>query len=248
MPNCQVYDPEFFQGHLEDSWNSARVVVPIVCGLVRPSSVIDVGCGSGTWLAVFRELGVSRVLGLDGDYVPRSSLAVPPDCFQVVDLNEQIPVNEKFDLALCLAVAEHLPRRSAPCLVGSLVKLAPVVLFSAAVPLQGGTNHVNEQWPEYWASLFWEFRYTRRDVIRRQIWNDSRVAWWYRQNVFLFVHYDHLDSYPGLAETGSGPDDLIMVRAEILKDHLCLRRTLRRLPGRLLSAAARRFRGRNGTA
>ena len=246
MADPKFYSRQFYQAQVEGSLRSAKIVVPILCEVLRPSSVIDVGCGCGAWLAVFRELGVGRVFGLDGDYVPRSSLLVSRDCFRAVDLNRPVLLEEKFDLALCLEVAEHLPRKCAPGLVGSLVKLAPVVVFSAAVPLQGGTNHVNEQWPEYWAALFGRYRYARIDAIRQAIWKDRDVDWWYRQNIFLFVQEDRVDSYPELAKARGGADDLMLVRAGVLRDHLWLRRTLKSLPGRILGAVKERLSGNKG--
>ena len=39
------------------------VVVPIVLGLLGSSSVVDFGCGRGTWLRACLENGVRDVLG-----------------------------------------------------------------------------------------------------------------------------------------------------------------------------------------
>jgi hypothetical protein len=85
---------------------------------------------------------------------------------------------------LCLEVAEHLPADSAPTLIDSLVSLGPVILFSAAIPFQGGTHHVNEQWPEYWARHF-----SPRDIMRtvRRRFGVHDVEWYYAQNILLYV-------------------------------------------------------------
>ncbi len=246
MTDDCTYGPEFFEAHLEGSLRSARVVAPILCELIGPSSVVDIGCGCGAWLAALRECGVSRVLGLDGDYVSRSSLLVSPDCFRPANLEEPISLDERFDLALCLEVAEHLPKRAAPILIGSLAKLAPAILFSAAIPLQRGTNHVNEQWPQYWAELFGRFGYKRIDAIRPRIWTDARVEWWYRQNAFLFVREDLVGSYPALDQAERAADDLMLVHAAVLNEHVWLRRILRRLPARVFNSAAGRLLRRNG--
>ncbi len=60
------YDSEFFESVNAQSLASARVVVPLVMGLVQPKKVVDVGCGQGVWLHVFLEHGVEAVRGLDG--------------------------------------------------------------------------------------------------------------------------------------------------------------------------------------
>src|SRR5262249_5217435 len=147
------YDAAFYEAQADGSLRSARVVVPLVTRLVEPRSVVDVGCGVGTWLRAFVENGVEDVLGVDGAYVDRNRLCIDPARFQAMDLARPQPLGRTFDLAVCLEVGEHLPTRAAPGLVAMLTA-APVVLFSAAIPGQGGTNHVNEQWPNFWQRLF----------------------------------------------------------------------------------------------
>ena len=161
---------------------------------IQPSSVIDVGCGVGTWLAVLAESGVADAWGIDGDYVDRTLLEIPQERFLPHDLTLPIHLERRFDLVLCLEVAEHLPADSAHTLIDSLVSLGPVIVFSAAIPFQGGTHHVNEQWPEYWARHFSAKGYAPVDYVRRQIWQLHDVAWYYAQNILLFVERGYLNS------------------------------------------------------
>lgn len=181
------YTTEFFDTIRDGSRRSAEVVVPIVLEVLKPKSVIDVGCGDGTWLSVFVEMGVKDVLGLDGEYVKATQLRIPQDRFNATDLSSPFTVARKFDLAMSLEVAEHLPPPSARGFVESLSRLAPLILFSAAIPLQGGTNHLNEQWPEYWVELFRTHDYLPIDFIRGTIWNNQKVEWYYSQNTLLFA-------------------------------------------------------------
>ena len=167
--------------------------MPQVLELLRPRSVVDVGCGCGTWLAVFRRHGVEDVLGIDGDYVDREQLDIPREQFFPHDLMTRLRLGRTFDLAMSLEVAEHLPPEAATGFVASLTRLAPRVLFSAAVPHQGGEGHVNRQWPAYWAELFGAHGYVAIDCFRRGLWLDERVEWWYAQNVLLYVRRDRLD-------------------------------------------------------
>ena len=148
------YTSAFFQNRARGSRASADRIVSICTELQHPHSVIDIGCGTGEWLAVFAEQGASKVTGYDGDYVDRSLLAIPTESFHGVDLVEWLEREageERYDLAISLEVAEHLPKRVGEALVARLTELAPAVLFSAAIPFQGGTGHINEQWQSYWA-------------------------------------------------------------------------------------------------
>jgi SAM-dependent methyltransferase len=182
-----AYSADYFDAFREGALASARVVVPMLEEWFRPRSVVDVGCGSGAWLAVWREHGVTDILGIDGPYVDPSTLLISPAQFQALDLRRPFALDRKFDLALCLEVAEHLPARVAASLVRSLINLAPIVLFSAAVPLQTGAGHINERWPNYWRDQFAHHDYMFLDPIRPRIWHDARVEIWYRQNIFLAV-------------------------------------------------------------
>lgn len=126
-------------------------------------------------------------MGIDGDYVNRERLLIDRTCFRPHDLALPIQLDQMFDLAISLEVAEHLPTRASGSFVESLVRAAPVVLFSAAIPGQGGTRHINEQWPEFWQELFGTFDYQCLDLIRSRIFLEPKVEWWYKQNVLVFM-------------------------------------------------------------
>jgi len=179
------YTSTFYNRQRAGSYRSSRKVLPIVLDAVRPDSIVDIGCGVGTWLSSARELGVKRTLGIDGHWV-RGLVADPAIEIRPAQIEEPIEVDEDFDLALCLEVAEHLTPNRARGLVADLTRLAPHVLFSAAVPEQGGNNHLNEQWQGYWAELFAAHGYGARDIVRPRVRWSFGVEYWYRQNAILY--------------------------------------------------------------
>jgi SAM-dependent methyltransferase len=186
-PSAVSYDRSFYEYVDGSARSAAQVVVPMLFELLPVSSVIDIGCGTGGWLHAFGELGVTDVLGLDSGRVPDDLLKIEPSQFRVVDLTNPPTVDRTFDLALSLEVAEHLPSDAADRFVAFLCSLAPVVAFSAAIPGQGGEEHLNEQWPSYWAARFADHGFAAVDVVRGAIWDDERVDWFYRQNLLLYV-------------------------------------------------------------
>lgn len=194
------YSPEFYDWQEEGALRSAREIVPQVLGLVRPESVLDVGCGTGVWLSVFQENGVQDIQGVDGEYIERDRLKIPQEKFKEHDLENGFDLEKQFDLVSCLEVAEHISEGNARNFIDSLTRHAPAILFSAAIPHQGGVSHVNEQWPSYWASLFREKGYVPLDVVRRKVWDNENVEWWYAQNVLLFVKTDSLVNNPSLLQ------------------------------------------------
>ena len=181
-----IYGEDFFMGLQPGSRLSAKAIVPLVVELIRPSSIVDVGCGTGEFLKVFQECGVDEILGIDGAYVEKSQLAIPQEHFMILDISKPFTIDKIHDLAVCLEVAEHLPPESASGFIESLSHLAPVILFSAAIPHQYGTNHVNEQWLEYWVQLFRARGFEPVDALRKRIWNNRQIEFWYRQNIILF--------------------------------------------------------------
>ena len=192
----QHYTQELYQYLQKTAQESAKEIIPILWEFVQPKRVIDVGCGTGTWLSAFQEFGVKDILGIDGDWVDPKMLEIPKANFLALDLTQPLPIAQQFDLVISLEVAEHLPSECAQLFVESLVKLGPVILFSAAVPFQGGTNHVNEQWPDYWAKLFQEQGYVAIDCVRNKIWQNERVKWYYAQNMLIFANIEYLTTNP----------------------------------------------------
>jgi SAM-dependent methyltransferase len=179
------YSARFYDLQRNGSSRSARIMLPIVFSELRPRSVIDVGCGVGTWLQPARELGADRTVGLDGEWVRAFPVHSSID-IRHAQFEEPIELAESFDLALCLEVAEHLSPMRARGLVADLTRLAPHVLFSAAIPRQGGHLHLNEQWQSYWANLFAAEGYGARDIVRPRVRWSRGVEFWYRQNAILY--------------------------------------------------------------
>jgi SAM-dependent methyltransferase len=167
---------------------SALKILGILFDYFKPESALDMGCGLGSWLLAAAELGVADVYGVEGSWVDRSQLVVDPQLVTICDLEQEISLERRFDLAICLEVGEHLFEQAAGKLVSSLVRHSDLILFSAAIPHQGGHHHVNERFPDYWAAIFATHKFRPLDFIRPRIWNDTSVLWWLRQNTLIFAH------------------------------------------------------------
>ncbi|MEX2175672.1 MAG: methyltransferase domain-containing protein [Pirellulaceae bacterium] len=243
---ASLYDAAFFDSIDDGSLASARAIVPLVRELVPCQTVVDVGCGRGAWLRGFQEQGAATILGYDGDYVDRSRLLIPSECFRPTDIAQPFSIEGRFDLAVCLEVGEHLPHSRAAGLVRTLTEAAPAVLFSAALPGQGGTHHVNEQWPRFWQKHFARYDFVRLDPIRRQVWRHPAVKWWYQQNVFLFVDRATIDRHPNLLPEQPADDlCLHLVQERVLNQYGSVRGLFKQLVKAVGRAAARVVTGRS---
>lgn len=198
---------------------AAQVILPYVFEILEPQSVLDVGCGTGTWLLEAAKLGCVNLVGIEGDHLDRSKFVCPEARLLIHDLEKPFNLEERFDLLLCLEVAEHLNKSAAEGFINSLALHSDNILFSAAIPFQGGQNHVNEQWPSWWQRLFENQGYKAYDILRLKFWNNEEVFYWYKQNMILYSRNELKDLKPveGLVLSMVHPE-LYMRKSQQLKN------------------------------
>jgi hypothetical protein len=188
MSQFERYDRQFYEARCDGSLRSARVIIPILLQYFPVRSVVDIGCGIGTWLKVFEENSVPHILGIDGPHIDRTALVTQRKEFLSVDLSTELPLVDRYDLAMSLEVVEHLPEQLSTSFVTKLTEAAPIVLFSAAVPGQPGVQHINMQWQDYWRAIFGGRNYVALDIIRPAVWGRGDVDYWYQQNTIVYCH------------------------------------------------------------
>ncbi len=216
--SASPYDHGFYGDQAPGSARSASVVLPVVHQLLRPASVVDVGCGVGTWLRAALDLGAARVVGVDGEYALAAGLQIPVESFVAADLANAVPpLDERFDLAISLEVAEHLPAARSDGFVAELCACSDVVLFSAAIEGQLGTDHINLQPQSAWVERFAQHGYRAFDLVRPRVWNDERVEPFYRQNVLVYVNRERADLTSAASELAlAGPQLVDVVHPDLL--------------------------------
>jgi hypothetical protein len=105
-----------------------------------------------------------------------------------------------FDLMLCVEYAQHVPPDDSVRLVRSLCERSLRVVFSAALPRQSGSSHINCRSQHDWIELFATFGFTCLDAFRPLLWQATHVAPAVRQNAFLMVRRDLRGEHPHLQE------------------------------------------------
>jgi hypothetical protein len=183
------YSIDFYSDLEKSSSTSAKVLVPILIKKFHPISVIDFGCGGGSFVRQFLSNGVQDVTGVEGEWILNVKHLATEDWLRVYDLKKPIKLERKFDMAVCLEVAEHLPFEFSRTLIETLVAASDRIAFSAAIPGQSGTDHINLQFPDYWAHLFEEHGYFLEWDPRPSIWHTRGVAPWYQQNLLIYRKY-----------------------------------------------------------
>jgi hypothetical protein len=172
---------------------NATKCLKLVRSFMPLGDVVDFGCGIGAWVYAAEQLGATSALGIEGDWITGTDTIVDKAKIRIADLAADPPIfTKEFDLAMAIEVAEHLPEASADAFCRSLASASNRILFSAAIPKQGGVGHVNEQPLPYWVEKFWALGYVPLELIRPYIANDKSVYFWLRQNLIMFVAYDEL--------------------------------------------------------
>lgn len=195
--------PETHQAVRDETTTSAEVILPMIARTHgEPSGILDVGCGpERLWLReAHRIWGTSSMLGLDLD---EATDAFPMAFAWDAESGEPLPLRagphptelredgspatgqSRWPLVLCLEVAEHLSEEAGDHLVSELCRVAERVVWSAAIPGQGGDGHVNEQPPFYWGARFNAHGFFLTDPWRHALWSHPGVAPWYAQNLML---------------------------------------------------------------
>jgi hypothetical protein len=172
------YTSRYYQRISEGSIRSAKIVMEAL--YFKPVTAIDVGCGLGEW-----NNGNREYFGID-HRIRRKDLMILESQYMDCDLDKEFPsIQGPFGLCICLEVAEHLLPPRAELLVAFLCSLSDRVLFSAAIPHQGGVGHKNEQWQSYWAELFRKNGFGASE-FQPDIRANREVEPWYRNNLILY--------------------------------------------------------------
>jgi len=228
---------KFLFDHLRDqSYDAAKKIIPVLLEIIDlPSSVLDLGGGTGGWCAAFKEQGVSEIYCIDHPTARESKLLVEQSEFEACDLDEELPTVRDVDLALCIEVMEHLPPERATRAIEYLAECSELIVFSAAVPRQGGTGHINERWPTYWETVFKDLGYDCFDCVRPAIIKKSNIPYWIRQNIRIFATPERASKLP-LENNSFVGSEFYVIHRSIAERKPTLRELVRHLPEAIMKS------------
>ena len=194
-----IYNEEFWRAnHGDYNYRSAKIILPILFKHYKPNSIIDIGCGIGTWLKAANELGVNKFIGIDGNEIEENFLLVSRKYIKIDNLETHKNTNnEKYDLAISVEVAEHLHNNCSVNFVETLTSYSDVILFSAAIPYQEGEHHINCKPPQFWVDIFKKYGYDCYD-FRNDLMNMwEKINPCYSQNILLFAKEKYRSVFMG---------------------------------------------------
>jgi len=185
-----IYNKKFYDDILavDKETKSSEKLAKAIKLYLKPKSVIDVGCGIGIYLKPLDLSGIS-CFGIEGSSIARKYSVFNKNRIIVADVTRKLNINKKYDLALCIEVAEHIPKKTSSILIGNLTSLSNIILFTSAPPGQGGTDHINEQKPQFWINLFNKKNFVFDKEKTEQIKNfliQKKCIWWIPANMMIF--------------------------------------------------------------
>lgn len=192
------YDNRLYDWIARMAGQDAEIILSYIVKWLKPSSVVDFGCGEGLWLNVVKRLDADICIrGIDGDYIDKNRLKIPIETFQIADLSKPLKMDTRFDLAISTEVGEHIDEQYSEQFIDNITNASDNVLFTAAIPGQGGINHVNEQWQGYWCEKFKRRGFSVNLSVRNFFWDNEKITSWRRQNLLFFSKdRNHIPSFP----------------------------------------------------
>lgn len=152
--------------------------------MLRPQSVLDIGCGPGHFVESMRDIGIDCI-GIDID----ERIGSKPYLFRQDILSTKFTAN----VAICLEVFEHIEEVHADNLVNKVSGMFDdTLIFTAAQPGQGGVGHINCQYPEYWNDRFIRAGLVRNMFMEEQLrlyCVQGRYMGWFYNNLLVFNKY-----------------------------------------------------------
>jgi len=188
-----IYDEKYYELVEGYAKRSAEAIAADIVREFHPATVCDVGCGTGALLEALRSRGVGTQ-GIEYSEPAVKFCLARGLLVRKFDLaRDPVPAGLTADAAISMEVAEHLPAWFADRYVQLLCEIAPIVVFTAAIPGQGGTDHVNEQPHEYWVEKFAGLGFALQAALSERWkvrWKENGVAWFYCLNLMVFVRSD----------------------------------------------------------
>lgn len=219
METENLYTNEFYDNMFDSNNAVAIKFMPYIIEKLNPRSIVDVGGGQGIFLAVAKKYGIDDILCIDGSYVDTEKLLIDKKEFLQFDLTTKCRLERKFDMALSLEVAEHIAPQYVDVFIDNLVNLSDVIVFSAAIPKQGGTGHVNEQWMSYWIKKFSDKGYKVSNCLRNFFWKEKNIKPIRRQNILLFIRNEKAEKLTDRFKKDAG-DIFDLVHPEVYMEKI----------------------------
>lgn len=149
----EIYAPE-----IDRQWGCEHDDFSTISAILEkylPSSILDVGCGSGRLFGVYTDYKISAVLGID---ISEKALSIAQQKFPGIS-TQRLPVEqisfekEQFDLVICNRTLQHIPPEKIEDVIRRLCFCTSRIYINEITPADGG-NCDNGLFFHNYATLF----------------------------------------------------------------------------------------------
>lgn len=194
-----LYNDEFFEWHYKYARDYSIVTMDWLLDFINVKSVVDFGCGIGSYLESAFNKGIVKIKGYDigGDYAKKYTPEHIQPNIEYIDCTTKM-VTEKYDCVISFETAEHIEpsgtNQFCDNLVGALDKNG-FLFFTGAPAGQEGCGHINCQ-----RKSFWMLKFLERDlefdaittVVVSQEWRRLGAPNYICDNLLVFKNDTHL--------------------------------------------------------
>jgi len=163
-----------------------------IVSMFQPKSILDLGCGIGSYLEGALEGGCKDLYGIELNYDKAKKYITKNISFYIKsgDITKELNLKKKFDCVLSIEVAEHVEMSQVSFFINNIIRYAEkYILFTAAPPGQPGRGHINLKKKNFWIKYIEDKGVTYKDEIVQQCvkaWSDFNTPLYILQNLMVF--------------------------------------------------------------
>ena len=186
--NINLYDKGFFAWHKQHVHNDCVEAGIFIAEYFSPQSVIDYGCGIGSFLQGIK--GYDSSIDVKGYEISKHAKEfIDSSIIDKVEFKNILKVKDFADISLCLEVAEHIDPENSEQLVKVLcTNTKDYIIFTAAPEGQHGTGHINCQSKTYWIDLFESKGWALNIAATSHLIDNVKLADYYINNLMIFTN------------------------------------------------------------
>jgi hypothetical protein len=157
--DISLYNDEFFEWHLKHARHYSIETMNWYIERFQPDSVVDFGCGIGSYLesCYFNQVPKFQGFDIGGEFAKKYTPNFLHKYIEYVDCTTPIDCGT-FECVISFETIEHIEPSGTEVFIKNLVnatdKSLGRILFTGAPPEQEGCGHINCQTKEYWLEAF----------------------------------------------------------------------------------------------
>ncbi len=186
------YNDKYYERHFAQYRKWENKIGEYLYEELKPNSVLDLGCGVGSYLEGFLNAGCKNLLGIELSFSDVEKYIVEDIRSHIIegDVTTSLNLNRKFDCVISFEVGEHIAPYGTEKFIDNLILCSDrYIILTAAPPGQRGTGHINLRSKDFWIeSIVSKGFLYREDLVEkyRVKWKEFNVEKYILNNLMVF--------------------------------------------------------------